>query len=304
MHVHDLTWLAGLLEGEGSFLKGPPCRPNRPRIWLSMTDFDVVQRAASLLDIEAIHTKRYSSESHNKPAYIITLYGSRAIKMMRTLLPLMSKRRTGQIEAAIKSYHPKRRTKYDHTLDLESTDSAEAPLCRDIHWLAGILEAEGSFLQGSPTKTNQPRIQMTTTDEDVIRWVATWLGVKLVALKPRNTGNAGTKQAFFACVSAGPAVRIMQQLYPLMGERRREQIERALASYDPHKHKRNTSKLTDDQVLEIYRRAQSGERQKAIAADYNVDRSTVADIKRGKSWGWLTKQESISTEPGVYLRNL
>jgi hypothetical protein len=218
--------------------------------------------------------------------------------MMRTLLPLMSKRRAGQIEAAIKNYHLKRRVKYDHSSGIEcyGTDSAEAALCRDIHWLAGILEAEGSFLQGSPTKANQPRIQMTTTDEDVTSWVATWLGVKYVALKPRNTGNAGTKQAFFACVSAGPAVRMMQQLYPLMGERRREQIERALASYDPHKHKRNTSKLTDEQVLEIYKRAHSGERQKMIAADYNIDRSTIADIKRGKSWSWLTTGNPITTE--------
>jgi hypothetical protein len=129
---------------------------------------------------------------------------------------------------------------------------------------------------------------MTTTDEDVIGWVAAWLGAKYTPLKPRATGTPGTKQAFFVCVSAGPAVRLMQQLYPLMGKRRQEQIERALASYDPNKHKRNTSKLTDDQVLDIYKRAHAGERQKTIASEYNIDRSTIADIKRAKSWGWLT----------------
>jgi hypothetical protein len=290
MQAHDLTWLAGLLEGEASFLSGPPVRPNRSYITLSMVDIDVVQRAALLLDIDGIVTRRFPPDSNKKPTYVITLYGSRAIKVMRTLIPLMSKRRTEQIEAAIKSYQPKRRTKHDHTsgIDYYGTDSPDASPFHDMYWLAGILEAEGSFLRGYTTKANQPRIQMTTTDEDVVGWVATWLGVKYTPLKPRATGTPGTKQAFFVCVSAGPAVRLMQQLYPLMGKRRQEQIERALASYDPHKHKRNTSKLTDDQVLDIYERAHAGERQKTIASEHNIDRSTVADIKRAKSWGWLT----------------
>src|SRR5947207_13609798 len=148
MLTHDLTWLVGLLEGEASFLMGPPCKPNRPRILLSMTDIDVVQRAALLLEIGGIVTRRFPSDSHKKPAYVITLYGSRAVKVMRTLLPLMSKRRTEQIEAAIWSYQPKRQAKYDHTSGIEyhSVDSPETPLSRDVYWLAGILEAEGSFL--------------------------------------------------------------------------------------------------------------------------------------------------------------
>jgi hypothetical protein len=224
---------------------------------------------------------------------------------MRSLLPLMSKRRARQINAAIESYKPKRSTKHDHikSVDYYSAGSHTAPLERDKYWLAGLLEAEGSFLAGYPTKVNQPRVQMTTTDEDVIAWVATWLGVKYTPLKPRNTGNPGRKLAFFICVSAGRAVQLMGELYPLMGRRRQEQIERALASYDSHKHKRNTSKLTDEQVLKIYERAHNGERQKTIAADYNIDRSTIADIKRGKSWSWLTKQGPISTEPLASLHN-
>jgi hypothetical protein len=290
MHAHDLTWLAGLLEGEASFLMGPPCKPNRPRILLSMTDIDVVQRAASLLEIGGIVTRRFPSDSHKKPAYVITLYGSRAVRVMRTLLPLMSKSRIGQIGAAIESYRPRHRTKHDHTSGIEffGTGASDVPLFHDIYWLAGVLEAEGSFLRGYPTKANQPRIQVTSTDEDVISWIATWLGVKYVPLKPRAAGSSGTKQPFYACVSAGPAVRLMRQLYPLMGKRRQEQIECALASYDPNKHKRNTSKLNDDQVLDIYKRAHAGERQKMIASEYNIDRSTIADIKRAKSWGWLT----------------
>ena len=46
----DLCWLAGLLEGEGSFIAGPPSAPRTPAVVLSMVDRDVVARAADLLD--------------------------------------------------------------------------------------------------------------------------------------------------------------------------------------------------------------------------------------------------------------
>lgn len=44
----DLHWLAGLLEGEGSFLKGPPSAPRHPVVALQMTDEDVVSRVAAM----------------------------------------------------------------------------------------------------------------------------------------------------------------------------------------------------------------------------------------------------------------
>lgn len=40
-------------------------------------------------------------------------------------------------------------------------------------------------------------------------------------------------------------------------------------------------KLSDDQVREIRRRLANGDTQKAIAADYGVDKGTISNIKRG-----------------------
>ncbi len=51
MDERILHWLAGLLEGEGSFLKPPPSAPNTPRITLQMTDEDVVQRVQEIFDL-------------------------------------------------------------------------------------------------------------------------------------------------------------------------------------------------------------------------------------------------------------
>jgi hypothetical protein len=42
--THELHWLAGLLEGEGSFTAGPPSSPRMPVISVNMTDEDVVAR--------------------------------------------------------------------------------------------------------------------------------------------------------------------------------------------------------------------------------------------------------------------
>ena len=40
----ELHWLAGLLEGEGSFMTGPPSSPGLPVIAVNMTDQDVMAR--------------------------------------------------------------------------------------------------------------------------------------------------------------------------------------------------------------------------------------------------------------------
>src|SRR5450759_1986345 len=108
METNELTWLAGLLEGEGSFLSGPPSKPNRPCISLSMADLDIVQRAAGLVGVRAIQTRRFPAEESREPIYVIYLYGSRAVTLMLTLRPLMSRRRSTQIGAAVASYIPKR----------------------------------------------------------------------------------------------------------------------------------------------------------------------------------------------------
>ena len=62
-------------------------------------------------------------------------------------------------------------------------------------------------------------------------------------------------------------------------------------SYDRNKdgtHYMGFAKLSDEQVLDIYRRAHSGERHKGIAREYGINVSTVSHIKMGDRWHWLT----------------
>lgn len=51
----------------------------------------------------------------------------------------------------------------------------------------------------------------------------------------------------------------------------------------------NRSKLTNQDVHTIMEMINSGEQNKTIAAKFNVNNSTISDIKRGKRWSSLTE---------------
>ena len=48
------------------------------------------------------------------------------------------------------------------------------------------------------------------------------------------------------------------------------------------------SKLTEEQVLEIYRRLQDGERQVALSLEFGVTPGAICNINTGRTWAWLT----------------
>ena len=50
----------------------------------------------------------------------------------------------------------------------------------------------------------------------------------------------------------------------------------------------NNAKLTNAQVLEIFRRAAAGENQRVLAAEFCIAQTCVSLIKRQARWGWLT----------------
>ena len=102
-------YLAGLLEAEGSFMKGPPSAPNQPCISIQMTDEDVMIKACDILRTSHHSWQRAGkckSGENYKIVYVALLRGSRAVGWMQTLRPLMGSRRQGQIDAALSSYNP------------------------------------------------------------------------------------------------------------------------------------------------------------------------------------------------------
>jgi hypothetical protein len=105
MKKYDLYWLAGILEGEGSFMKGPPSSPRLPIIQMSMTDEDIVAKVANLFGVNysAISVKR-SNDNDWKIPYLVRLRGKKAFDLMEKIKPLMGIRRQEQITKAMSSY--------------------------------------------------------------------------------------------------------------------------------------------------------------------------------------------------------
>jgi hypothetical protein len=102
--TEDLCWLAGLLEGEGSFVAGPPSAPRSPAVQIWMTDRDVMDRVGALLGVAVMVVP--SRRAGWRTAYSVRMRGSRAVLWMHLLRPLMGERRRKQIDQAVASYAP------------------------------------------------------------------------------------------------------------------------------------------------------------------------------------------------------
>jgi len=90
----NTAWLAGLFEGEGWFGMN---QRKYPALALYMTDFDVIQRAAGLLEMK-IHWNELPS---GKIRYGFTVQGKRAVEVMKLLRPQLGGRRHQQIDRVL-----------------------------------------------------------------------------------------------------------------------------------------------------------------------------------------------------------
>lgn len=96
----------------------------------------------------------------------------------------------------------------------------------EVGWIAGLLEGEGSFIL-SPSR-RLPRVQMQTTDHDVLLRLSSVLGAGSVT-------DVGSRQGRkfvwnFALSAMRDVEALLLQIYPLMGKRRRLQIDLLLGA--------------------------------------------------------------------------
>ena len=90
----ELSWLAGWLEGEGSFLAPPPSDPHRARVSAVTRDLDVIGRVARILGVSPTRAAdRRSRERGWNPLFRILCRGSRAVELMNAIEPIMGTRR-------------------------------------------------------------------------------------------------------------------------------------------------------------------------------------------------------------------
>ena len=91
--IKQLYWLAGLLDGEASFITNG----NSPVIKLTMTDKDLVEKVSKMFDRPMYEYK----QGRLKTIYVVTVGSNDAIAWMQTLYSLMGQRRKNQIKSII-----------------------------------------------------------------------------------------------------------------------------------------------------------------------------------------------------------
>ena len=103
--TRDILWLAGLIEGEGSF-RG--AKNGHVGITLGMTDEDIIDRIARIMRGSKATVER---KQGYKAIFRFEIYGPKAAGWMMTLYTLMGNRRQAKIRECLKAWktiRPKR----------------------------------------------------------------------------------------------------------------------------------------------------------------------------------------------------
>lgn len=113
-------------------------------------------------------------------------------------------------------------------------------------------------------------------DADVIQRVADLLGVKPFVIRPRRSH---WQVAYGARVRGAPAVAWMNALRPLLGARRREQVDVAIASYES----RSRQLLDDIAAAEAIRLLGQGASVREVASRFGTSVWCIYDLRLGRT---------------------
>jgi len=142
-----------------------------------------------------------------------------------------------------------------------------------LAWLAGLLEAEGTFLRPPPSMPDCPIVACRMTDLDVVERVAAQFGTAVM------TNDKGKYRTEFAAVLKGAgAAALMSDIRRLMGRRRKAAIDAAIADYCPP-----SRKLDFATAQEIRRRFAAGNSVASLAHTYDVARQTIYPILQNRA---------------------
>jgi hypothetical protein len=145
----------------------------------------------------------------------------------------------------------------------------------DFYWLIGLLEGEGSFTRSPPSAPNRPSISLQMTDEDVVLRAAILLKTTYYTFTPKNRKH---KVSYLLHVRGAKAVFLMGKFQPHMSKRRQNQIQSALASYDPNfkeKMIQRSCKLTGDILEEAKQLLKKGASYREVGRHFGINHETV-----------------------------
>lgn len=139
-----------------------------------------------------------------------------------------------------------------------------------IAYIAGLFEGEGTF--GIYNETKAKRVGITSTDRDVLEKVLSVYGGKILNLKTRKEH---WKQAFIWVLGLDKCEEFIKDIYPYLGERRKERADKYLNLYKQILTKKMNYVERNNRIYEL---SKLGHTQGRIAAMFDIDRTNVNKI--------------------------
>lgn len=99
--LQESSYLAGLLEGEGTFTARDQRARKQLRVKLEMTDLDVVERAAQIMPAGKICKRDRANRMNCQTVYEVCWTSQKAENVMRRILPYMGERRKAKIDECL-----------------------------------------------------------------------------------------------------------------------------------------------------------------------------------------------------------
>jgi hypothetical protein len=152
----------------------------------------------------------------------------------------------------------------------------------DLHWLAGLLEGEGSFFPGAPSSPHLPVLQIQMIDEDVMNRVGELMDRGVYRCRPPRPEWSVT---YVVRVKGAPAVAWMRLLRPLLGKRRQAQIDRSIASYAS----KSNQKLYDWRARRALELLGQGLSVRTVASRFDVSIWCIYDLRLGRTHKHLSR---------------
>jgi DNA-binding CsgD family transcriptional regulator len=291
----------------------------------NMTDRDVVERAAVLMDGRT-YSRPVPCPDRHRPQWRAQVKGPSAAGWMMTIYPLLGHRRREQVKRTLSKWRAmryvrisplversileawaaggvtkvalarrfavSRETIYnvldrsrDHAV-MEHGSSALTPI--DIAWLAGLVEGEGNISINGRSFT----IRIKMADHDVVERASALLGGKLYPVKaPRS----GWKAMWLTQVKGATAAGWAMTLYPWLGRRRRQQVRDALAHWRRQGNGAINTGLAD--AILAYRTARFS--QAEIMALLRVSKSTVYRCTRSQLRRMRVTRQQQAARPAI-----
>jgi hypothetical protein len=103
-----IAWLAGVLEGEGSFVSARSDGHSYPLVQMTMCDRYVLERAMTLMPRSRMYSITDERETARgwSEAWMVRVNGRAAAEVMKAVLPWMGSRRRTAIDRALSSWRP------------------------------------------------------------------------------------------------------------------------------------------------------------------------------------------------------